>query len=49
MTANDSGQDRNTAMEADVNAFTEKPVFIEKLFAAMSGYLQEKQHGTMIF
>lgn len=42
MTANVSEQDRNAEMEAGMNAFAEKPIFIEKLFALMTKYLQEK-------
>lgn len=42
MTANVSEQDRNAAMEAGMNAFAEKPVFVEKLFAVMREYLPEK-------
>ena len=42
MTANVSEQERNAAMEAGMNAFAEKPIFIEKLFALMTQYLQEK-------
>ena len=49
MTANVSEQDRNAAMEAGMNAFAEKPIFIDKLFAALSEYLQEKQPGSVIF
>ncbi len=42
MTANVSEQDRNAARESGMNAFAEKPIFIEKLFAVMNEYLQEK-------
>ena len=42
MTANVSEQERNAAMEAGMNAFAEKPIFIEKLFALMTKYLQEE-------
>ncbi len=42
MTANVTEQDRNAAMEAGMNAFTEKPVYTEKLFAVLNEYLQEK-------
>ena len=42
MTANVSEQDRNAAMEAGMNAFAEKPIFMEKLFAVMSKYIQKK-------
>ena len=49
MTANVSEQDRNAAMEAGMNAFAEKPIFIDKLFAVLSEYLQEKQPGSVIF
>ena len=42
MTANVTEQDRNAAMEAGMNAFTEKPVNTEKLFAILNEYLQEK-------
>ena len=42
MTANVSEQDRNAAREAGMNAFAEKPVFTEKLFAVMSRYIQKK-------
>ena len=46
MTANVSEQDRNAAMEAGMNAFAEKPIFIEKLFSVMSGFLQENSAGA---
>ena len=49
MTANVSEQDRNAAMEAGMNAFAEKPIFIDKLFAVLREYLQEKQPGSVIF
>lgn len=42
MTANVSEQDKKAAMEAGMNAFAEKPIFIEKLFAVMSENIQEK-------
>ena len=42
MTANVSEQDRNAAMEAGMNAFAEKPIFIDKLFSVISKYIQEK-------
>ena len=42
MTANVSEQDRNAAMEAGMNAFAEKPIFIDKLFSVMSKYIQKK-------
>ena len=46
MTANVSDQDRNAAMEAGMNAFAEKPIFIEKLFSVMSGFLRENSAGA---
>ncbi len=42
MTANVSEQDRSAALEAGMNAFAEKPIFIEKLFAVINEYIQEK-------
>lgn len=46
MTANVSDQDRNIALEAGMNAFAEKPIFIEKLFAVMNKYIQENSTGA---
>ena len=41
MTANVSRQDRKAALEAGMNAFTEKPIFVDRLFAAISACLGE--------
>lgn len=40
MTTNVSDNDRETAIEAGMNAFTEKPIFVDKLFAVMDKYLK---------
>ena len=39
MTSNVSEQDRKTAFAAGMSAFTEKPIFVDKLFATLSRYL----------
>lgn len=39
MTANVSAQDRQAALDAGMNAFAEKPIFVEKLFSAISACL----------
>ena len=39
MTSNVSENDRAAAQEAGMNAFAEKPIFVEKLFTAMSEFL----------
>ncbi len=39
MTTNASDKDRDAAFAAGMNAFTEKPIFVEKLFTTMSQYL----------
>ena len=39
MTANVSENDRNTAFEAGMNAFTEKPIYIDKLYATLKEFL----------
>ena len=41
MTANVSEQDRKAALDAGMNAFTEKPIFVEKLLSAISSCLNE--------
>ncbi len=46
MTANVSEQDRNAAMEAGMNAFSEKPIFIEKLVTVMSEYIHGNSTGV---
>lgn len=40
MTANVSPQDRQAALDAGMNAFTEKPVFVDRLFAAIRECLE---------
>ena len=40
VSANVYGKERNAAMEAGMNAFTEKPVSAERLFAAIDRCLQ---------
>lgn len=42
ISANVNETDRNNALEAGMDAFTEKPIFIDKLFAAMKKHLQEE-------
>ncbi len=39
MTTNVSDRDREAALDAGMNAFTEKPILVDKLFTAMSRYL----------
>ena len=39
MTANVYENDRNAAFEAGMNAFTEKPIYIDKLYATMKEFL----------
>ena len=39
MTANVYEKDRKAALKAGMNAFTEKPIFTEKLFAAIAAHL----------
>ena len=41
VSANVSEKDRHAAQEAGMDAFTEKPIFVEKLFATMKQHLQE--------
>lgn len=40
MTANVGEKDRRAALEAGMNAFAEKPIFVEKLFSAISECLE---------
>ena len=40
MTANVGEKDRRAALEAGMNAFAEKPIFVEKLFSAISDCLE---------
>ena len=42
MTTNVDEKDRNAAFDAGMNAFTEKPIFLEKLFEAMNRHLEKK-------
>lgn len=42
MTANVSERDRKAAMEAGMNDFAEKPIFVDKLFGTLQKYLKEK-------
>ena len=44
MTTNASDKDRDAALEAGMNAFTEKPILVDKLFTTMNRYLQEGRH-----
>lgn len=41
VSANIYEKDRNAALEAGMDAFTEKPIFIDKLFETMKQHLQE--------
>ena len=43
MTSNVCEKDRNAAFEAGMNAFTEKPIFVDRLFQTMKQYLQVKE------
>jgi CheY-like chemotaxis protein len=40
MTANVTPQDRQAALDAGMNAFAEKPIFVDKLFAAIRECLE---------
>ncbi|MBR2533011.1 MAG: response regulator [Lachnospiraceae bacterium] len=42
VTANVYEKDKNIAMEAGMDAFTEKPIFVERLFDKMKMFLQKK-------
>ena len=42
VTANVYEKDKNIAMEAGMDAFTEKPIFVERLFDKMKVFLQKK-------
>lgn len=42
VSANVQEKDRNDAMEAGMDGFTEKPIFVDKLFATMKKYLDEE-------
>ena len=39
MTSNVSDKDRAAALDAGMNAFAEKPIFVEKLFASLGQFL----------
>ncbi len=39
MTANVNEKDRNAAFEAGMNAFIEKPIYIDKLYATLKEFL----------
>ena len=41
VSANVQEKDRNAALEAGMDGFTEKPIFVDKLFEAMKQYLSE--------
>ena len=45
MTANVSEQDRRAALAAGMDAFTEKPIFVEKLFSAIGACLNRDDAG----
>ena len=45
MTTNVSEKDRETAFAAGMNAFTEKPIFVERLFETLNQYLTADQQG----
>ena len=42
VTANVQEKDRKAALEAGMNGFTEKPIFVDQLFDKMKYYLQDK-------
>ena len=46
VSANVYGKDRREALEAGMDAFTEKPIFIDRLFETMERVMQEKGAGT---
>lgn len=43
VTANVHDKERNAAIEAGMNAFTEKPISVQKLFEVMNRHLQEQE------
>ena len=43
VTANIYDKDRNAAMQAGMNAFTEKPISVERLIEIMKQYLPEQR------
>lgn len=45
LTANVSEQDRRAALDAGMNAFTEKPIFVERLLSAISACLDAEAEG----
>jgi CheY-like chemotaxis protein len=42
MTTTVSEKDRNAAFEAGMDAFTEKPIFVDRFYASLSLYLNRK-------
>ena len=43
LTSNVSDKDRNAALEVGMSAFSEKPIFVEKLFSAMKELLKRQK------